>query len=92
MGLHKFVPVFAYPILPLEFAYPIEALGIVFRPWRLLVLALSLPCAATAGLLQLFHESPKFLASRGRHEEALQVLKSIYACNTGKKGDDFPVS
>ncbi|XP_063387507.1 synaptic vesicle glycoprotein 2C-like [Cydia fagiglandana] len=83
--------VFAYPILPLSFSYPIEFLGISYRPWRLLALALSLPCLATAILLQLFHESPKFLVTSSRYEEALEVLKKIYACNTGKSADDFPV-
>ncbi|KAJ2947316.1 hypothetical protein O0L34_g17029 [Tuta absoluta] len=83
--------VFAYPILPLTFAYPINWLGIVFRPWRLLAFAMALPCLATAGLLRFFHESPKFLASRGRHEEALEILKKIYACNSGDRADNFPV-
>ncbi|CAK1543795.1 unnamed protein product [Leptosia nina] len=85
------VAVFAYPILPMEFAYWIDFLGINYRPWRLLALVMSLPCAATAFLLQFFHESPKFLVSRGQPDEALAVLKKIYACNTGHKADQFPV-
>ncbi|XP_045767292.1 synaptic vesicle glycoprotein 2C-like [Maniola jurtina] len=85
------VAVFAYPILPLNFAYPINFLGIIYRPWRLLALVMATPCLATACLLQLFHESPKFLLSRGQHEEALEVLKKIYACNTGKSPENFPV-
>ncbi|XP_026330339.1 synaptic vesicle glycoprotein 2C-like isoform X2 [Hyposmocoma kahamanoa] len=83
--------VFAYPILPLGFSYHIDFLGIEYRPWRLLALVMALPCLATAALLRLFHESPKFLASRGRYEEALQVLKSIYACNSGDLADNLPV-
>uniref|UniRef100_A0A2A4JL38 Major facilitator superfamily (MFS) profile domain-containing protein n=1 Tax=Heliothis virescens TaxID=7102 RepID=A0A2A4JL38_HELVI len=85
------VAAFAYPILPLGFAFHIDFLGITYRPWRLLALVMSLPCAATACLLQLFHESPKFLASHGRLEEALEVLKKIYASNTGNTADSFPV-
>ncbi|XP_063893979.1 synaptic vesicle glycoprotein 2C [Helicoverpa armigera] len=85
------VAVFAYPILPLGFAYHIDFLGITYRPWRLLALVMSLPCATTACLLQLFHESPKFLVSHGRLDEALDVLKSIYATNTGNAADSFPV-
>ncbi|KAM3956303.1 synaptic vesicle glycoprotein 2A [Aphomia sociella] len=86
------VAVLAYPILPLEFSYWIDFLGIYYRPWRLLALVMSIPCAATACLLQLFHESPKFLTTKGKYDEALNVLKSIYASNTGKNGDDFPVT
>ncbi|CAG4946184.1 unnamed protein product [Colias eurytheme] len=85
------VAVFAFPILPLQFAYWIDFLSITYRPWRLLALVMSLPCAATACLLQLFHESPKFLLSRGQHDQALEVLKKIYACNTGLGSESFPV-
>ncbi|CAH0673815.1 unnamed protein product [Spodoptera exigua] len=85
------VAVMAYPILPMDFAYHIDFLGVVYRPWRLLAFIMALPCAFTACLLQLFYESPKFLATHGRYEEALQVLKNIYATNTGKDADSFPV-
>ncbi|GBP21567.1 Synaptic vesicle glycoprotein 2B [Eumeta japonica] len=87
----SYIVVFAYPILPLQFAYRIPFLNIDFRPWRLLVLVLALPCAAAAILLQFFHESPKFLASRGRNEDALKVLQDIYATNSGDGADNFPV-
>ncbi|VVD01474.1 synaptic vesicle glycoprotein 2C-like [Leptidea sinapis] len=86
------VAMFAFPILPLQFSYWIDFLGIYYRPWRLLAFVMSLPCAATACLLQLFHESPKFLASRGQQDKALEVLKKIYASNTGHKPDSFPVT
>lgn len=85
------VAVFAYPILPLEFSYPIDFLGITYRSWRLLALVMSIPCAATACLLQLFHESPKFLATHGRYEEALRVLQNIYVTNTGSSAESFAV-
>ncbi|XP_052758185.1 synaptic vesicle glycoprotein 2B-like [Galleria mellonella] len=86
------VAVLAYPILPLDFTYWIDFLGINYRPWRLLALVMAIPCAATACLLQLFHESPKFLATQGKYKEALSVLKNIYACNTGKSGDNYPIT
>ncbi|XP_028161193.1 synaptic vesicle glycoprotein 2C-like [Ostrinia furnacalis] len=85
------VAVFAYPILPLEFAYKIDFLNITYRPWRLLALVMAIPCAATACLLRFFYESPKFLASQGRYDDALDALKGIYSVNTGDKADNFPV-
>ncbi|CAB3227007.1 unnamed protein product [Arctia plantaginis] len=84
------VAAYAYPILPLDFSYRIEFLNITYRPWRLLAFVMALPCAATACLLQFFHESPKFLASNGRCEEALNILKKIYVCNTGHSAESFP--
>ncbi|KAJ0177598.1 hypothetical protein K1T71_006471 [Dendrolimus kikuchii] len=83
--------VFAYPILPLEFSYWIDFLGITYRPWRLLVFVMALPCAASACFLHFFHESPKFLVSQGKYEDALNVLKNIYASNTGDDADNFPI-
>ncbi|CAH0723972.1 unnamed protein product, partial [Brenthis ino] len=85
------VALLAYPILPLNFVYWIDFLSIKYRSWRLLAFVMSIPCAATAFLLLFFHESPKFLISKGQHEEALDVLKKIYAFNTGDKADNFPV-
>ncbi|VVC99937.1 unnamed protein product [Leptidea sinapis] len=37
-------------------------------------------------------ESPKFLMSRGRNEEAMVIFKRIYALNTGKSPESYPVS
>lgn len=37
-------------------------------------------------------ESPKYLVNQGRHDEAMEVLKAMYAQNKGKSPDDFPVS
>lgn len=37
-------------------------------------------------------ESPKFLVSSGREEETLEILKNIYATNTGNDRESFPVS
>ncbi|XP_013192892.1 synaptic vesicle glycoprotein 2C [Amyelois transitella] len=85
------VAAFAYPILPMDFSYHIGFLGINYRSWRLLGLVISLPCAATAVLLTLVYESPKFLAAQGRYDEALKVLKNIYRINAGKIDGDFPI-
>lgn len=37
-------------------------------------------------------ESPKFLMSRGRNEEAMQVFRKIFEMNTGNRGEDYPVT
>lgn len=37
-------------------------------------------------------ESPKFLLSSGREDEALEILKRIYVMNTGNDKESFPVS
>lgn len=40
----------------------------------------------------LLPESPKFLMSIGKNEEALEVFKNMYALNFNKSGNLYPVS
>ncbi|XP_045535235.1 synaptic vesicle glycoprotein 2B [Papilio machaon] len=91
-----FSPAFAalltYPILKLDFEAPIQCLGIVFRPWRLLNIILALPSGLGALALYFFHESPKFLANCGRREEALEVMRSIYAVNHSCSKEEFGIT
>lgn len=86
-----FFSVVAYPTLMLNFAAELPWLGIVFRPWRLLIIVLALPSGLGAIAITFFHESPKFLANWGRKDEALDVLKSMYAINTRTNGIAFQV-
>jgi VNT family MFS transporter (synaptic vesicle glycoprotein 2) len=45
-----------------------------------------------SGIIFLFMpESPRFLMTVGRNEEALAVFKQVYTLNTGKSKADFPV-
>lgn len=52
---------------------------------------MSLPSFVVAALLFLLPESPKFLISTGRHEEALEVFRGIYLMNTGRSKEEYPV-
>lgn len=45
-----------------------------------------------SGILVMFlPESPKFLMSRGRNEEAIKVFKTLYRVNNGSS-TEYPVS
>lgn len=83
--------VLTYPTLKLDFAAELPWLGMVFRPWRLLIIVLALPSGIGAVAITFFHESPKFLANWGRKDEALDVLKSIYAINTRTSENEYKV-
>ncbi|CAB3235175.1 unnamed protein product [Arctia plantaginis] len=84
--------VVTYPTLKLDFAAEISLLGIVYRPWRLLIIVLALPSGIGAIAIYFFRESPKFLFNSGKQEEALEVLKYIYAVNHRGSKEEFPVS
>lgn len=68
-----------------------EVNGFVYNSWRIFLLVMSLPSFIVAALLFLLPESPKFLISSGRHEEAIEVLRGIYLMNTGKPKEEYPV-
>ncbi|XP_063367834.1 synaptic vesicle glycoprotein 2B [Cydia amplana] len=68
-----------------------ETNGFVYNSWRIFLLVMSLPSFVVAALLFLLPESPKFLISTGRHEDALEVFRGIYLMNTGKSKDQYPV-
>lgn len=63
-----------------------------YNSWRLFLGAISLPTFAIATVTLTYPESPKFLVSQGKTDEALAILRTIYAVNTGRDKSEFPVS
>lgn len=84
-----YLPGLAWLILPGEWSIDIH---VIFRPWRLLIIAYSLPCVIFAFLVYLLPESPKFLMSQGKHREALEILQKMFARNTGRKQEEYGVT
>ncbi|XP_026747521.1 organic cation/carnitine transporter 7-like [Trichoplusia ni] len=86
-----FLPCVAWIILPLDFSYPLDFLDISYRSWRLCLVVCSLPYVLASIFLAFALESPKFLYANGKHDEALEVVKTMYAVNSRKSRDSFPV-
>ncbi|XP_050069564.1 synaptic vesicle glycoprotein 2B-like [Anopheles maculipalpis] len=59
-----------------------------FKPWRLLFIVNTLPAFLNGIAFCFCPESPKFLVSRGRNEEALEILKKVYRLNKGTDSTD----
>ncbi|XP_053666984.1 synaptic vesicle glycoprotein 2B-like [Anopheles marshallii] len=59
-----------------------------FKPWRLLFIVNTLPAFLNGIAFCFCPESPKFLVSRGRNEEALEILKTVYKINNGTDNAD----
>ncbi|XP_014272096.1 synaptic vesicle glycoprotein 2B isoform X2 [Halyomorpha halys] len=85
------LPAMALVILPLDVYIPIFDV-LVFTSWRLYILLILIPLSLAMLLLSKLPETPKFLYSIGKHEEALDVIRSIYAGNKKKNKDEFPIS
>lgn len=62
-----------------------------FASWNLFVATCAIPSILIALWLFFFPESPKFLLECGEPDEALEVLKDMYASNTGESAGTFPV-
>ncbi|XP_026727167.1 synaptic vesicle glycoprotein 2A-like isoform X2 [Trichoplusia ni] len=87
--LTVFSPGLAWIILSYDWHCYLGAIDL--RPWRLLTAVYSLPLLLTALCVLVADESPKFLMTRGKDREALDVVKRIYAVNTGLHEDSFCV-
>lgn len=85
-----FIPGAAWIILSHDFRLPLFG-HMDFRPWRLLLLAYTLPGFLSAIILITFKESPRYYMAQGREEDALEVLKWIYKKNTGEDMQYYPV-
>lgn len=87
--LTVFTPGLAWLILSYDWQYNLGLINM--RPWRLLTAVYALPMLFTAILIFAADESPKFLMTKGRESDALDVVKRIYVVNTGMPADSFCV-
>ncbi|CAH1153588.1 unnamed protein product [Phaedon cochleariae] len=84
-----FVAGLAWLIIPSEIGFKNQYF--VYNSWRIFLLICSFPSFIVAALLCFLPESPKFLLSQGRSEEAITIFRYIYHVNTGNDADDYPV-
>jgi hypothetical protein len=72
----------------LEFDWRFELYeGYEFRPWRLLLLLYAAPGILGGLWLYTFPESPKYLLTQNRNDEALKIVQQMYRSNKGTKDD-----
>ncbi|CAG9860342.1 unnamed protein product [Phyllotreta striolata] len=84
------LPVLAWLILPRKI--DISVFGIFeLRSWNVFMLITAFGPIISGCLYSFLPDSPKFLMSNGRNREALAVMKKIYAMNTGKPEETFPI-
>lgn len=79
----------AWLIIPTDIG--VKSASFTYNSWRIFLLICAAPSFVVAGLLLLLPESPKYLLSRGRYDEALEIFRGIYATNTGKPRDTYTV-
>lgn len=79
----------AWAIIPRPWVIDI---GIIHLPaWRIFLIICTIPSIISAITFYFQHESPKFLMTQGRNDEAMAAFRSIYATNFGNPKSSFPV-
>uniref|UniRef100_A0A023ETK8 Putative synaptic vesicle protein n=1 Tax=Aedes albopictus TaxID=7160 RepID=A0A023ETK8_AEDAL len=78
------LPAIAYVVINQEWELPIVPLGVVYRPWRLFLVACSLPGLISAFVLLWFPESPKFVLMQGDMDQAIKTIQWVHRFNRRK--------
>lgn len=75
-------PLLLMLVIPMDWTWNI--LGLDFKPWRLFVVCFAIVNLLNGIIFAFLPESPKFLLTMNQKGKALQVLRRVYAFNTGK--------
>ncbi|XP_071626328.1 synaptic vesicle glycoprotein 2B [Temnothorax longispinosus] len=81
----------AWLVVPQSWSITFWDGAFVYNSWRLYLSLCGVPTLIGVIGLSFFPESPKFLMTQNRNEDALEVFKRIYSMNTGLPKDDYPI-
>jgi len=84
------VAAIAWAVIPRDIGWSSDSFK--FNSWRIFVVLCALPSFLVAVGLSFLPESPKFLLSKGKEAQALQVFKKMYTVNTGNAKKTYPIS
>lgn len=85
------LPLLAWAVLSVDIAIELPFLGIVFKQWRLFMLACGLPSLCCAIALLQIPESPKFVLLENREKDAIDILRKMYAINQKRPEAEYNV-
>lgn len=85
------MPMLAWLVLPQQFDV-LKLNPIELNSWNLFLFFCAFPSIISTIAFVFLPESPKFLMTSGKNEEALEVFRTIYSYNTGNSPETFPVS
>ncbi|XP_015600675.1 synaptic vesicle glycoprotein 2B-like isoform X2 [Cephus cinctus] len=85
------LPCVAWIVIPQGWSFELLDGAFVYNSWRLFLFLSGLPCFIASLTVLYFPESPKFLMTQGKNEEALKVFRWMYSLNTGNPPEMFPV-
>ncbi|XP_053948960.1 uncharacterized protein LOC128857287 [Anastrepha ludens] len=81
-----FFPIIAWFFINQDYEFYVPYIDITYKPWRSYFLACGLPGFLCGLALFFLPESPKYLLSSGKPDEALEVLQLMHRTNIKNKG------
>ncbi|CAG9839479.1 unnamed protein product [Diabrotica balteata] len=85
------MPLIAWGILPLPIKWSLFDGYVELHSWNVFLMVAGL-VPLIGGITFIFlPESPKFLMTSGKNDEAMDILRTVYSWNTGNPRDSFPV-
>ncbi|XP_043269117.1 synaptic vesicle glycoprotein 2B-like isoform X2 [Venturia canescens] len=88
---HITMPCLAWLIIPQTWQWSVAGGTFRVTSWRIFLAVCAIPEVAAFIALSWFPESPRFLLSKGRDQDALEVFRRIYSLNSGKEAHTYPV-
>ncbi|CAG9765148.1 unnamed protein product [Ceutorhynchus assimilis] len=88
-GANVLVPLLSSAILPLKINASLYILEL--HAWNILTLIGSLSALLSFIGIYFLPETPKFLMTSGKNDEALRVLRKMYRINTGNMEKSYPI-
>ncbi|GJQ69487.1 hypothetical protein Trydic_g6593 [Trypoxylus dichotomus] len=85
------IPALAWSVIPQRMDYKFFDGYLKLHSWNIFILICAVPSIICSIGHSFIPESPKFLMTVGRNDEALLVLKKVYHYNTGLDPKTFPV-
>ncbi|XP_037029687.1 synaptic vesicle glycoprotein 2C [Bradysia coprophila] len=85
------LPALAWFVIPKSWSFQMGSL-VSLKSWQIFLAICGFPSFISGIAMIFFPESPKFLMSQGRNEEALRVFQTIFRINTGRSAADYPIT
>lgn len=81
----------AWLVIPQSWSIVLWDGAFIYNSWRIFLSLCGISTLVGVICLSFFPESPKFLMTQNRNEDALEVFKEIYSMNTGLPKDNYPI-
>lgn len=85
------LPSLAWIIIPQEWGFTLFGGKFAIHTWQIFLAVCCVPSLLSGVLVMFLPESPKFLMSKGRNQQAMAVFHRLYALNTGRSSHEYPI-